>query len=51
LDVLKEEGIDRCYYGHVHSKGIRLAVQGNVDGIRFELISADALHFCPVAVY
>ena len=51
LDVLKEEGIERCYYGHVHSKGIRLAVQGDVDGIRFELISADALHFCPVAVY
>ena len=51
MEVLREEGIDRCYYGHVHSKGVRLAVQGNVDGIRFELISADALHFCPVAVY
>lgn len=51
LDVLKEEGITRCYYGHVHSKGIRLAVQGEVDGIRFDLISADAVHFCPVAVY
>lgn len=51
MDVLKEEGIDRCYYGHVHSKGIRLAVQGDVEGIRFNLISADALHFCPIAVY
>ncbi len=51
MDVLKEEGIDRCYYGHVHSKGIRLAVQGCVEGIRFDLISADALHFCPIAVY
>lgn len=51
LDVLKEEGIGRCYYGHVHGKGIRLAVQGDVDGIRFDLISADALHFCPVSVY
>ena len=51
LDVLKEEGIGRCYYGHVHGKGIRLAVQGDVDGIRFDLISADALHFCPVAAY
>ena len=51
LDVLKEEGITRCYYGHVHSKGIRLAVQGEVEGIRFELISADAVRFCPVAIY
>lgn len=50
FDVLKEEGITRCYYGHVHGKGIRLAVQGEVDGIRFELISADALKFCPVVV-
>ena len=50
MDVLKEEGISRCYYGHVHGKGIRLAVQGEVEGIRFELISADAVHFCPVAV-
>lgn len=50
LDVLKEEGITHCYYGHVHSKGIRLAVQGDVDGIRFELISADALRFCPIPV-
>lgn len=51
LGVLKEEGITRCYYGHVHSKGIRLAVQGEVEGIRFELISADAVRFCPVAIY
>ena len=50
MDVLKEEGISRCFYGHVHSKGIRLAVQGDVEGIQFELISADAVNFCPVAV-
>lgn len=50
LEVLHEEGIDRCYYGHIHSKGIRLAVQGVVDGIRYELISADALHFCPIKI-
>lgn len=50
LDVLKEEGIKRCYYGHVHSKGIRLAVQGDVEGVRYELISADALQFCPILV-
>ena len=50
LDVLKEEGITRCYYGHVHSNGIRLAVQGKVDGIDYRLISADALQFCPIPV-
>ena len=50
MEVLREEGIDRCYYGHIHSKGIRLAVQGMVDNIRFELISADAVNFCPIAI-
>ena len=50
LSVLKEEGIEHCYYGHVHSNGIRLAVQGEVDGIRYRLISADALRFCPIPV-
>ena len=50
LSVLQEEGITDCFYGHVHSNGIRLAVQGDVEGIRYRLISADALHFCPILV-
>ncbi len=50
LDVLKNEGIDRCFYGHVHSAGIRLAVEGVHDGIDFRLISADGLQFCPILV-
>lgn len=51
MDVLKEEGITRCFYGHVHSKGIRLAVEGEVDGIFYRLISADALQFCPIPIF
>lgn len=50
LSVLHEEGIRYCYYGHVHSNGIRMAVQGEVEGINYRLISADALHFCPILV-
>lgn len=50
LAVLQEEGITDCYYGHIHSNGIRLAVQGEVEGIRYRLISADALHFCPTLI-
>lgn len=50
LGVLKEEGITRCFYGHIHSKGIRLAVEGEVEGITYRLISADALKFCPTPV-
>lgn len=50
LSVLQEEEIQYCYYGHVHSNGIRMAVQGEVEGIHYRLISADALHFCPILV-
>ena len=50
LEVLHEEGIRRCYYGHIHSQGIRQAFNGESDGIRYRLISADALGFCPLPI-
>lgn len=48
--VLQEEGVRRCYYGHLHGPAIRQAVEGLVDGIEYRLVSADALRFCPVLV-
>lgn len=50
LEVLRREGIRRCYYGHVHSAGIRQAFNGEEEGISFRLVSADALHFCPLRI-
>lgn len=47
IDVLHEFDVKTCYYGHLHGRSIRFAVQGNVDGITYRLISADALGFCP----
>lgn len=49
-DVLKAEGIKRCYYGHVHGAGIRQAFEGEWEGITFRLTSCDALHFCPLLI-
>ena len=50
-DVLVEENIKRCYYGHLHSYSHATAVNGvNEDGIRFSLISGDYLEFCPALV-
>lgn len=46
--LLKEYGVRRCYYGHLHGAAIRTARQGLVDGIEYLLISADALGFCPL---
>ena len=45
--TLKEFGIRTCFYGHLHGNAIRFAVQGEVEGIRYKLVSADGLRFCP----
>lgn len=50
LDVLQREKIRRCYYGHVHSAGIRLAFNGEDAGICYRLVSADALLFTPLSI-
>lgn len=49
-DVLKAEGVRRCYYGHVHGAGIRQAFEGEWEGITFRLTSCDALRFCPLLI-
>jgi predicted phosphohydrolase len=49
-DVLVEEGIRRCYYGHLHSYSHQTAFCGVSDGIEFHLISADYLKFIPLHV-
>ena len=50
VDVLQEFGVTECYYGHLHGKSIRYAVQGPVDDITYRLISADGLAFCPYKI-
>lgn len=50
-NVLLEEGIRRCYYGHLHSYSHQTALNGEQDGIRFSLISADFTEFHLVPVY
>ena len=47
LEVMKEFGVRRCYYGHIHSQGCRFAFQGDWEGVRLEMVSADFLRFCP----
>ncbi len=47
MQVLEEEGVRRCCYGHLHGPSTRAAVTGEQEGIQFSLISADYLHFCP----
>lgn len=50
INVLKEYGIKRCYYGHLHGASIKNAVNSEKYGIKFKLISADYLEFCPYSI-
>ena len=50
VDVLHEFGVTRCWYGHLHGKAIHYAVQGEQEGIRYRLVSADGIGFCPMKI-
>lgn len=50
IEVLHRYGVRRCFYGHLHSASLPYAVQGEVDGIVYRLISADGVDFCPVKI-
>ena len=45
--LLKQYGVARCYYGHLHGGSHRLAIQGDRRGVAYRLISADFLKFRP----
>ena len=50
LDVLRQRGIRRCYYGHIHGPAARKIPARTVDGVTLRLISCDAVGFMPVLV-
>lgn len=50
LDVLKEYGVSKCYYGHIHGSGHAYAVDGVFEGIDFRLVAGDYTQFRPVKV-
>lgn len=50
IDILVEENIKRCFFGHLHAQAIRNFRDFEYRGIKFSLISADFLEFCPKLV-
>lgn len=45
IKLMKKYNVKRCFYGHLHANSIQDAVQGNVQEIEIELVSADGLDF------
>lgn len=50
FNLLKEYGIKKCYYGHLHGMAAKTAVDDTFDGIKFNLVSCDKLSFTPKLV-
>lgn len=50
LEVLHRYGIKNCFYGHLHGKTHAFAVNGTRDGVTYQLVSADFLHFDPMDI-
>lgn len=45
VNIMKMYNVKKCIYGHLHSESHKEAVEGNIEGIDFELVSADYLNF------
>lgn len=45
--ILKQYDVKRCFYGHLHAKGIENAFLGEYEGTFYQLVSADYLEFMP----
>lgn len=45
VNIMKQYGVKRCYYGHLHGKSHQDAVEGEFQGIIFKLVSSDYLNF------
>ena len=45
VNLLKEYSVKKCFYGHLHGIAHNQAITGNIQGIEFNLISADYLDF------
>jgi len=49
-ELIRAYGVKRCFYGHLHGHSIKNAFCGELDGVYYSLISADAIGFRPVLI-
>lgn len=49
-EILRQNGIRKCFYGHLHNTAIQRAINGDYEGIEYTLVSCDCLNFAPHAI-
>ncbi|HLR20883.1 MAG TPA: metallophosphoesterase [Tissierellaceae bacterium] len=47
VELMKEQDVDICVYGHLHAEGHKHIVEGNISDIDFYCISSDYIKFIP----
>ena len=45
VDIMKEYSVQKCIYGHLHAASHKQAVEGQIEGIDFQLVSCDYTNF------
>jgi predicted phosphohydrolase len=51
VSSIEEAGVTACVYGHLHTEGQwSRATQGNIRGVRYYCVAADALGFRPLRI-
>ena len=50
MSVIKQYGVRRCYYGHIHRGARFKAFYGDYDDILFRCVSCDLMDFMPFIV-
>lgn len=47
-ELMKRFAAEKCIYGHMHAKSAEKALKGDIDGIKYLLVSCDYLGFMPI---
>ena len=50
LSLMRQYGVSKCFYGHLHGISQRQAYEGSIGGIEFRFVSADHINFTPFRV-
>jgi hypothetical protein len=51
-EALREARVRGCVYGHVHGdRALKITPNGDIDGVRYRLVSSDVVQFSPVVVW
>ncbi len=51
IEVLNRYSVEHCFYGHLHGYSIGGAINSEIEGIKYKLVSADYLKFSPYRIF